>query len=179
MVMPQAYRAMSQPVLGIRDPYFLQVAQDVRRGLRIAFGTANPMTFPIAASGSGAMETAISNFVLPGSKLALFAAGHFANRIGIMAARYGANVARCEQPWGTVFSRKVADEFMSREKPDVVAFVQAETATGAYQSGESIVPAAKQAGALAIADTVTSGGRCRSSWIESASMWLLVARRRD
>jgi alanine-glyoxylate transaminase / serine-glyoxylate transaminase / serine-pyruvate transaminase len=156
MVEPRALEAMSQPALGIRDPYLLGLIDEIRAGLRTAFGTSNPITFPVPASGSGAMETAVSNFVPAGSKFAVFAAGHFADRITSMAKRFGANVVRCEQPWGSVFSAETAEEFIGREQPDVVAFVQAETSTGAYQSGHAIAQAAKKAGALVIADTVTS-----------------------
>lgn len=158
MLEPRAQAALANPVLGIRDASFIRIMDEVRSGLRMAFGTSNPITFPIPASGSGAMETAVANFVAPGSKFAVFAAGYFADRISAMAERYGADVVRCEQPWGTVFSEQTASDFIEREQPDVVAFVQAETSTGAYQSGKAIVPAAKQAGALVIADTVTSLG---------------------
>jgi alanine-glyoxylate transaminase/serine-glyoxylate transaminase/serine-pyruvate transaminase len=158
MVEPRAYEAMNQPVVGIRDPYFLELIQEIRVGLREAFGTANQMTFPVAAGGSGAMDAAISNFVLPGSKLAVFAAGHFADRITIMGRRQRANVVRLEKRWGQVFSSEEAQEFIERERPNVVAFVQAETSTGAYQSGRAIAPAAHKAGAFVVADCVTSLG---------------------
>lgn len=158
MVEPEAYAAMGQPVLGIRDPYFLQIATEVRQGLRHVFGTANHATFPIPASGSGAMETAVVNFVPKGAKFAVFSAGLFAERICIMAERHGAQVLRCERPWGEVFTEQDAADFIGAHTPDVVAFVQAETSTGAYQSGRAIVPAARKAGALVIADTVTSLG---------------------
>lgn len=158
MVDPRVLEAMKQPALGIRDPHFLQVIAEVRVGLRSAFGTSNPETFPIPSSGSGAMETAIANFVRPGSKFAVFAAGHFADRAAIMAARQGAIVAKLEKPWGEIFTQAEADAFIGRERPDTVCFVQAETSTGAYQSGEAIAPVAQAAGALVIADTVTSLG---------------------
>ncbi len=158
MVDPRAYEAMGAPVLGIRDPYFLRVMEEVREGLRYVFGTANAKTFPVPAGGSGAMEAAIVNFVRPGQKLAVFAAGHFADRIAIMGQRHRATVVRLERPWGHVFSESEADEFLQREKPDAIAFVQAETSTGAYQSGRNIVPAARRHGALVLADTVTSLG---------------------
>ena len=45
-----------------------------------------------------------------------------------------------------------------REKPKVVAYVHAETSTGALQSGKAICAAAHDAGALVIADCVTSLG---------------------
>jgi len=158
MVDERALEAMKQPALGIRDPFFLQVVDEVRAGLRSAFGTSNQKTFPIPSSGSGAMETAMANFVRPGSKFAIFAAGHFADRAAIMAARHGAVVAKLEKPWGEVFAQDEADAFIGKERPDVVCFVQAETSTGAYQSGEAIAPVARAAGALVMADTVTSLG---------------------
>src|SRR5579875_3670524 len=150
--------AMAGPLVGIRDPYFLELIQEIRAGLRQAFGTRNEMTFVVPASGSGAMEAAMANFVLPGSKVAIFAAGHFADRMTAMATRQRARVVRLERPWGEVFDAEEAAQFIERERPQVVAFVQAETSTGAYQSGRAIASAARQVDALVIADTVTSLG---------------------
>src|SRR5204862_7141066 len=129
------YEAISQPIVGIFDPYFLEIMNEIRAGLREVFGTANQMTFTVPASGSGAMEAAVANFVLPNSKFAVFTAGHFANRMILMGERQRANVVRLEKPWGEVFTAEEAQEFVERERPDAVAFVQAETSTGAYQSG--------------------------------------------
>jgi len=158
MVEPRAYQAMSQPVLGIFDPYFLEILDHVRAGLRTVFGTQNDATFTVPAGGSGAMEAALANFIVPGTKVAIFAAGHFADRITIMARRLRANVVRLERPWGQVFTAEEAEQFIERERPELVAFVQAETSTGAYQSGRAIVPAARAVNALVIADCVTSLG---------------------
>lgn len=158
MVDPRAYEAMSQPIVGLHDRYFVEVMNDVRAGLREAFGTRNQMTFTVPAGGSGAMEAAIANFVRPGEKFAVFAAGAFADRMSAMGQRQRAQVVRLERPWGEIFTRTEAQEFIERERPNVVAFVQAETSTGAYQSGLAIAPLAHQAGALVIADCVTSLG---------------------
>lgn len=158
MVEPRALAAMSLPVLGIRDPEFLRIMGEVRSGLRKVFGTANRMTLTIPASGSGAMEAAVVNFIKPGMKVGVFAAGHFADRFAIMAALHGAKVLRCGKAWGEVFTAQEAEDFIQREKPDVVEFVQAETSTGAYQTGKAIAAAARKVGALVVADTVTSLG---------------------
>lgn len=158
MVDPRAYQAMAQPIVGIRDPYFLEIMGEIQAGLREVFGTANEKTFMIPGAGSAAMEAAVANFVLPDSKFALFASGHFADRMSITAKRQRANVVRLEKPWGEVFTAEEAANFIGREKPDAVGFVQAETSTGAYQSGRAITAAAKQSGALVIADCVTSLG---------------------
>lgn len=158
MVEPRAYEAMSAPVLGIRDPYFIEIMGEIQTGLREAFGTNNQMTFPLPSGGSGGMEAAVANFVLPGSKFAIFAAGHFADRMTQMGQRQRANVVRLEKSWGETFTVDEAADFMVRERPDVVGFVQAETSTGAYQTSDAIVPAAHNSGALVITDCVTSLG---------------------
>jgi len=158
MVEPSVYEAMGKPVVSPMDPYFFEVADQVREQLRGVFGTRNPATIMVPGTGSSGMETAVANFVEPGSKFAVFASGYFADRLAEMGRRQGAAVARLEKPWGNVFSYDEAAEFLHREKPDVVAFVHAETSTGALQDPRLIVKAAREVNALVIADTVTSLG---------------------
>jgi alanine-glyoxylate transaminase/serine-glyoxylate transaminase/serine-pyruvate transaminase len=157
-VEPSVYEAMGKPVVSPMDPYFFEVADQVREQLRGVFGTRNPATIMVPGTGSSGMETAVANFVEPGSKFAVFASGYFADRLAEMGRRQGAAVARLEKPWGNVFSYDEAAEFLHREKPDVVAFVHAETSTGALQDPRLIVKAAREVNALVIADTVTSLG---------------------
>ncbi|HEV2687959.1 MAG TPA: alanine--glyoxylate aminotransferase family protein [Bryobacteraceae bacterium] len=158
MVEPSVYEAMEKPVVGPLDPYFFDVADHVREMLRAVFGTRNEVTVVVPGTGSSGMETAVANFVEPGSKCAIFANGYFADRLSEMARRQEATVVRLEKPWGQVFSYQDAAEFVYREKPAVVAFVHAETSTGALQDPKLITKAAREVDALAIADTVTSLG---------------------
>ncbi len=157
-VHPRVYQAMAQPIVGHLDPYFFEVSTDIQRLLRTVFGTKNQETFVISATGSGGMETAISNFVQPGMKVVVFANGYFCDRQTEMARRQGAEVVRFEKPWGEVFTDDEAADFIKREKPQVVTYVQAETSSGAFQRGEAICAAAHEVGALVIADCVTSLG---------------------
>jgi alanine-glyoxylate transaminase/serine-glyoxylate transaminase/serine-pyruvate transaminase len=157
-VEPRVYEAMRTPIVGHLDPYFFEVAEDVRKLLGLVFGTRNRFTLVISGTGSAGMETAVANFVEPGSKFAVFANGYFCDRITEMARRYGAEIVRLEKPWGETFSGEEAKEFIHREKPRLVAFVHAETSTGARQDGQAICAAAHQAGALVIGDCVTSLG---------------------
>jgi alanine-glyoxylate transaminase/serine-glyoxylate transaminase/serine-pyruvate transaminase len=149
---------MTKPVVGYLDPFFFEVVEEIRRDLRVLFGTANPMTFAISGTGSAGMETAVSNFVDPGTKLAVFVSGFFGNRIAEMGRRHGATVVLCEKPWGETFTEAEASEFLDRERPQLVAFVHAETSTGALQPPLAITKPARAIGALVIADCVTSLG---------------------
>jgi len=157
-VHPRVYQAMAQPIVGHLDPYFFEVSSDIQRLLRTVFGTKNEMTFVVSATGSGGMETAIGNFVVQGTKVVVFANGFFCDRQTEMARRQGAEVIRFEKPWGEIFGDQEAAEFIRRERPQLVMYVQAETSAGAFQRGEAICKAAHEVGALVIADCVTSLG---------------------
>jgi alanine-glyoxylate transaminase/serine-glyoxylate transaminase/serine-pyruvate transaminase len=158
MVEPRVYEAMRRPIVSHVDPYFFEVAEDVRRMLGVVFGTASPFTMAISGTGSAGMETAITNFTNGDTRFAVFANGYFCDRIADIAGRQGAAVVRLEKPWGETFGDAEAREFILRERPNVVAYVQAETSTGAWQNGKAICEAAHEIGALVIADCVTSLG---------------------
>ena len=149
---------MTQPLVGYLDPYFFEVACDIKRLLQSAYGTANDMTLAISGTGSSGMETAVTNFVEPGEKLLVFSAGFFADRIAEMGRRHRADLVKVDKPWGETFSADEARAAIERERPAVVAFVHAETSTGALQDPTAITGAAHDHGALVIADCVTSLG---------------------
>lgn len=157
-VHPRVYQALAQPIVGHLDAYFFQISNEIRTMLRTVYGTQSDMTIVISATGSGGMEACISNFVEPGTKVAVLANGFFCDRMTEMARRQGADVVRFEKPWGEVFSDDEAATFIAKEKPAVVMYVTAETSTGAFQPGHAICKAAHDAGALVIADCVTSLG---------------------
>jgi alanine-glyoxylate transaminase/serine-glyoxylate transaminase/serine-pyruvate transaminase len=158
MVHPRVYEALSKPIVGHLDAYFIQVMSDVQQLVKRAYGTEEGATLVISGTGSAGMEAAVANFLEPGAKFAVFANGYFSDRLTEMAKRQGANVVRFEKPWGEIYSDDEAREFIDREKPKVVGYVHAETSTGALQSGKAICAAAHEAGALVIGDCVTSLG---------------------
>jgi len=57
--------------------------------------------FILTASGTGAMEAAIVNFLSPGEKVISLVNGSFGDRLASIAAIYGAEVERMETAWGS------------------------------------------------------------------------------
>ncbi len=157
-VSPRVYQAMQQNVVGHLDPFFFQVADEIRTLLGYAYSTANTFNLVASGTGSSGMELAVANFTEPGSKFAVLSNGYFADRIGEMAARQGAQVVRLTQDWGRPFDAGQAREFVLRERPRIVARVQAETSTGVYNQVQAAAEAAHEVDALVIADCVTSLG---------------------
>jgi alanine-glyoxylate transaminase/serine-glyoxylate transaminase/serine-pyruvate transaminase len=158
MVAPRVYEAMGQNVVGHLDPFFFQTADEIRTLLGYAYSTGNQFNLAVSGTGSAGMEAAVANFAEPGRKFALLSNGFFGDRIGEMARRQGAVVVRLAKDWGQPFDPQEARDFIRREQPHMVAFVQAETSTGMFNQAKPICEAAHEAGALVIADCVTSLG---------------------
>jgi alanine-glyoxylate transaminase/serine-glyoxylate transaminase/serine-pyruvate transaminase len=158
-VHPRVLRAMSAPLVGHLDPYFLQCMEEVKDLLRLVFGTTNAMTIPISGTGSAGMETCLVNLLEPGDEIVIGVNGVFGMRMAEVATRAGAVVHRIEAPWGKVVrDEQVEAALKNATRPKVLALVHAETSTGAWQP---LVPAAQLAhdhGALFLADCVTSLG---------------------
>jgi alanine-glyoxylate transaminase / serine-glyoxylate transaminase / serine-pyruvate transaminase len=158
LVAPRVYRALSQPVVGHLDPFFFEIADQVRTLLGYAFGTRSDFNLAMSGTGSSGMEACVANFAEPGDKFVVLTNGFFADRIAEMARRQGAQVVKCEAAWGEPFDYQAVREFIRREQPRMVAMVQAETSTGMWNDAKPVAEAAHEAGALLIADCVTSLG---------------------
>lgn len=159
MVPPRVLRAMATPLLGHLDPQFLEILEEEQKLLRAVFQTENELTISIQGTGSAGMEAALCNFIEPGDRVLVGVMGYFGERIGEMAARYGAIVERVEVPWGEALDPQLVANALDGGGYKLVALVHAETSTGALQTGiAEISEAAHTNGALLVLDTVTSLG---------------------
>jgi alanine-glyoxylate transaminase/serine-glyoxylate transaminase/serine-pyruvate transaminase len=161
MVSARVAAALSRPMVGHLDPYFLELLDRVQANLRTVFATRNRMTLPISGTGSAGMETCFANLVEDGDEVVVGIAGVFGKRMCEVASRLGARVEAVEVDWGGVLEPGAIAAALARtKKPKLVAFVHAETSTGARQPVEEIARLAHEAGALVVLDTVTSLGGC-------------------
>src|SRR5579862_1985669 len=88
-VHPRVYHALSQPIVGHLDPYFIQIMREVQELLKPIYGTKNATTLVISGTGSAGMEAAAANFIESGAKVCIFANGYFSDRLTEMAKRQG------------------------------------------------------------------------------------------
>ncbi|MEE4275005.1 MAG: aminotransferase class V-fold PLP-dependent enzyme, partial [Thermoleophilia bacterium] len=151
--------AMARPTIGHLDPAFVAMMDELKELLRYAFQTANEVTFPVSGPGSVGMETCFVNLVEPGDTVVIC-------RNGVFGARMLENVVRCggvpvivDDEWGTPVSvDKVEAALGEHPEASLVAFVQAETSTGAHTDPAPLVALAHAHDCLAIVDTVTAVG---------------------
>jgi len=158
MVHPRTLRAMSAPMIGHLDPYFLNIMDEIQILLRYTFQTKNKLTIPVSGTGSAAMEASIANFIEPGTSVLICINGYFGNRLLDMAKRYGGDVDAIYRPWGKVFSPKEIREALITRPAKVVAIVHAETSTGALQPLDEIAQIVHNQGGILVVDAVTSLG---------------------
>ena len=151
--------AMARPTIGHLDPAFVGLMDEICDLLRKTFRTDNALTFPVSGPGSVAMEACFVNLLEPGDTIIVCANGVFGGRMKQMAERAGATVVMVHSPWGRAVEIAAVERAIA-EHPEarVLAFVHAETSTGARSDAETLARLAQQHDMLTIVDTVTSLG---------------------
>lgn len=157
-VHPRVLQAMTTPILGHLDPDFFQVMNDIGDMLRKVYRTANAITLPVSATGTGAMETACVNLLEPGDAILVCRNGYFGARLADIAQRCGAEVHTVDTPWGRPVDPQALADALTRRRVKAVALVHAETSTGVLTPLPEILPIIQRHGALSIVDAVTSLG---------------------
>jgi len=158
-VHPRVLAALSRPTIGHLDPKFVEMMDEVKALLQYAFQTRNELTMPVSAPGSAGMETCFVNLMEPGDKVIVCVNGVFGGRMKENVERLGGVPVVVEDAWGEpVDPNKVADAFKKNPDAKILAFVHAETSTGALSDAKSLVALAHQHHALAIVDAITSLG---------------------
>ena len=158
-VHPRVLEAMSRPTIGHLDPLFVTMMDEVKVLLQYAFQTENALTLPVSAPGSAGMETCFVNLVEPGDRVVVCQNGVFGGRMKENVERCGGIPVTVEDPWGSaVDPGKVEHAFATHPDARILAFVHAETSTGAQSDAQALSDIAHRHGALVIVDTVTSLG---------------------
>jgi len=158
-VNPRILEAMSRPTIGHLDPAFISMMEELKMLLQYAFKTENALTMPVSAPGSAGMETCFVNMVEPGDKVIVCQNGVFGGRMKENVERCGGTAIMVEDEWGSaVDPSKLEDALKANPDAKIVAFVHAETSTGACSDVKTLVEIAHRHDCLTIVDAVTSLG---------------------
>ena len=153
---PRVYRAMAASLVGHVDPWFTKFMGGVQDMLRQVFQTENHMTFPISASGSGGIESAVVNPLEPGDEAIVCVNGAFSERMAEIAERTGAKIHRVPAPWGRFVDPDDVRRAGQGRKIKFVGLTHGETSTGVLTPIDPFRKVADELGALLIVDTVAS-----------------------
>ncbi len=158
-VSPRVLNAMARPTIGHLDPDFIRMMDEIKCLLQYAFQTRNDLTMPVSAPGSTGMEACFVNLVEPGDKVIVCQNGVFGGRMKENVERCGATAIMVMDDWGKpVDPSKVEDALKTHTDARLLAFVHAETSTGAQSDAKTLVELAHAHNCLTIVDAVTSLG---------------------
>ena len=157
-LLPAAQFAMAAADIHHRTAEFRALYTRVLAQLKEFVGTQNDVLL-LAASGTGAMEAAVSNLTSPGDRVLVLSAGKFGERWVALAKAFGCNVDLVSVPYGETFD---LEQIKAALHPDTKAvYVQAtETSTAIRHDVRAIAALLKEANspALLIVDAITGLG---------------------
>ena len=157
-VHPRVLQALAAPTVGHLDPWFLALMDELQRLLREAFVTQNELTFAVSGTGSAGMEACLANLLEPGDHAVIGVNGVFGGRMLEIATRLGCSVTAVQAPFGEALDPEQVRRALRERPAKLLAVVHAETSTGVLQDVATLARLAHEAGALCVADCVTSLG---------------------
>lgn len=153
--------AMAKHPIGHRSGDFSKVIAELTANLKWLHQTQNDVLM-LTASGTGAMEAGIINFLSPGDRVLVGNNGKFGDRWAKVSKAYGLTVEEVTAEWGKALDPEAFREKLAADKDKAIKAViltHSETSTGAINDLEAINKAVKEHGeALIIVDAVTSLG---------------------
>ncbi len=152
--------ALAKHPIGHRSGDFANIMAEVTSGLKWLHQTQNDVLI-LTASGTGAMEAGIINFLSPGDRVLVGCNGKFGDRWAEVCDAYGLNTERVTAEWGKPLD---PEQFRTLLEADTAKQIKAviithsETSTGVLNDLETINRHVKAHGALILVDAVTSLG---------------------
>jgi serine---pyruvate transaminase len=155
---PAVSQVMAEPMLYHRAPAFVEVYARVLQRLKAVFQTQNEVLV-FAASGSGAMESAVANLVRPGEPVLVASCGKFGERWAELCDAYGAGTVHWETEWGRKVDPAELDRVLGENTGVEVLFTTlSETSTGVVNDVRELTEVAHRHGALIAVDAVSALG---------------------
>ncbi|MGH2925910.1 MAG: pyridoxal-phosphate-dependent aminotransferase family protein [Solirubrobacterales bacterium] len=156
---PSVSAVMAEPILYHRAPAFVEIYARVLERLPLVFQTTNDVLC-FAASGSGAMESAVANLAIPGQPAVVASCGKFGQRWAELCDAYGADTLHLEFEWGQRVDPARLDEALAGlATPARAVFVtQSETSTGVVNDVKALNEVVTAHGSMLCVDAVSGLG---------------------
>lgn len=157
-VPPEVMLEMAQPIIHHRTPEFSAVLDSARERMKPLFGTKQEVIL-LTASGTGAMETAVTNLLQPGEEAIFVNGGKFGERWGKLIQAHGGVAREIKVEWGrSVYPEQVEEAIRAWPRARAV-FVQAsETSSCALHPIAPIGEITRNRDVMLIVDGITSVG---------------------
>ena len=154
----QVSLVQAEPIIHHRTPAYTELFVRMVEGLKKVLLTKNDvLTF--AASGTGAMEGAVSNCFSPGDRVLVAAGGKFGQRFAEIGKVYRLEVELYDYPWDEAADLEVIARYL-KEKPDIkgVFVTHSETSTGIVNDIKAIGEVVRDTPAILVVDSISGAG---------------------
>lgn len=157
-VPPEVLAAMSEPIIHHRTPQFGAVMDEVQAGLRQLFGTAQEVLL-LAASGTGAMESAVTNLLSPGDEAVVVNGGKFGERWGKICRAYGVVAREIAVEWGRAVTPEAVAAALDAHPAAKAVYMQgSETSTCVLHPVAAVAEITRRRDVLLVVDGITAVG---------------------
>ncbi len=152
----RVYAAMCKPMINHRGAEFHDLFERMTTNGKKIFQTEGDL-IALTASGTGGVECAASNVLLPGEKVLVPVCGTFGERLASNFRTFGANVVELNVGMGRAPAAAQVEEALRKDREiKAVAVIYNETSTGTtVRELPAIGAAAKDHGALFIVDAIS------------------------
>jgi aspartate aminotransferase-like enzyme len=154
-VPPEVLAAGAEPMVHHRGSDFQKIYTSTLERLQEVFRTRSDVLL-FSASGTGAMESAVTNLAGPGDKVAVVVAGAFGERWVKICNHHGLDVQRIDYAWGEVPVPGEIGSAVAESGAGIVLCTQSETSTGVVADVQGIKAAVGDA--IVAVDAVSSLG---------------------
>lgn len=156
---PAVQAAMARPILHHRTDEFRAVFRESRAGLARFLKTRDDVLM-LTASGTGAMEAALTNVLSPGDAMLALVAGSFGERWAGLGKAHGMDVRVLEAAWGEAVEPEAVERALDAQPEIRAVFVQlSESSTGAAHDVRSLARLARaRPDVLLVVDAISGAG---------------------
>ncbi|OGW91891.1 MAG: class V aminotransferase, partial [Nitrospirae bacterium RIFCSPLOWO2_12_FULL_63_8] len=158
-VPPEVLLAMARPMVHHRAPEFSAMFAELREDLKWLFQTRNDV-LTLVASGTGAMEGAVANFLSPGDKAVYVNGGKFGERWGKLCKTFGVNGIEIKVEWGESVDPQAVADALKKDPAIKAVYIQAsETSTGVAHDTRAIAEIVRsREETILVVDAITALG---------------------
>jgi len=156
---PAVQAALARPIVHHRTDEFRAVFRACTAGLKSFLKTDDEVLI-LAASGTGAMEAAVVNLLLPGESMLALVAGNFGERwVGIGRA-HGMTVKLLEAEWGDAVQPSAVANALASDPAIRAVFVQlSESSTGVAHDVRALAEITRaRPDVLLVVDAISGAG---------------------
>ncbi len=149
---------MAKPLIHHRTPQASEVIKRIWENLKYVFQTKNPVFF-LASSGTGAMETAVSNVLSKGDRAVVISGGKFGERWAEICRAYDIDVVEVKVEYGEDYPADELKKLLEKEGNISAVFTEySETSTGVLFDVKGYAEITRQTSTLLVVDAITAVG---------------------